>query len=56
MGHELKQTHGGFSMNSTIIIRNNIYQTKNGKIEIKVGKNKPHLQMKVKSQKQRCCK
>jgi hypothetical protein len=54
MGHELKQTHGGFSMNSTIIIRNNIYQTKNGKIEIKVGKNKPHLQMKVKSQQQRC--
>ncbi len=56
MGHELKQTHGGFSMNSTIIIRNNIYQTKNGKIEIKVGKNKPHLQMKVKSQQQRCWK
>ncbi len=35
MGHEMKQTHGRFSMNSTTVTRNNTYQTKIGKIKIK---------------------
>jgi hypothetical protein len=41
MGHEMKQTHGRFSMNSTTVTRNNTYQTKNGKIIIKVKKINP---------------
>lgn len=49
MGHELKQTHGGFSMNSTTITRNNNYQTKNGKIEIKVEKINPTYKWKWKA-------
>jgi hypothetical protein len=41
MGHELKQTHGGFSMNSTTVTKNYSYQIKNGKIKIKVEKINP---------------
>jgi hypothetical protein len=41
MGYEMKQTHGGFNMNSTTENSNNTYQTKNGKIKVKVEKINP---------------
>jgi hypothetical protein len=33
MGHEMKQTHGGFNTNSTTETSDNTYQTRNGKIK-----------------------